>query len=29
VRPYRDDPSLGDDPFEHYLDDMLREQREP
>jgi hypothetical protein len=27
--PYRDDPAAGDDPFEHYLDDMLRERREP
>jgi hypothetical protein len=25
---YRDDPAAGEDPFEHYLDDMLREQRE-
>jgi hypothetical protein len=29
LAPYRDDPAAGDDPFEHYLDDMLREQREP
>ena len=27
--PYRDDPAAGDDPFAHYLDDMLRERREP
>ena len=27
--PYRDDPAAGDDPFSHYLDDMLRERREP
>jgi hypothetical protein len=26
--PYSDDPSAGDDPFEHYLDDMLGERRE-
>ena len=26
--PYRDDPTAGDDPFAHYLDDMLRQQRE-
>jgi hypothetical protein len=26
--PYRDDPASGEDPFAHYLDDMLREQRE-
>ncbi len=26
--PYRDDPEKGIDPFEHYLEDMLREQRE-
>jgi hypothetical protein len=25
---YQDDPALGDDPFEHYLDDMLRDNRE-
>lgn len=28
LAPYRDDPSFGDDPFEHYLDDMLREGRD-
>ena len=27
--PYRDDPERGEDPFAHYLDDMLRERREP
>ncbi len=27
--PYRDDPASGEDPFAHYLDDMLREKREP
>ena len=26
LAPYRDDPAAGDDPFAHYLDDMLREQ---
>ncbi len=26
--PYRDDPTAGDDPFAHYLDDTLRERRE-
>jgi hypothetical protein len=25
---YRDDPAAGEDPFAHYLDDMLSEQRE-
>ena len=29
LSPYRDDPSAGEDPFEHYLDDMGREGREP
>lgn len=29
LAPYRDDPTTGDDPFEHYLGDMLRERREP
>ena len=29
LAPYRDDPATGDDPFAHYLDDMLRERREP
>lgn len=27
--PYRDDPDAGEDPFGHYLSDMLRELREP
>ena len=27
--PYRNDPEAGDDPFAHYLDDMLRERLEP
>ena len=26
---YRDDPTSGEDPFANYLDDMLRERREP
>jgi len=29
LAPYRDDPFAGDDPFAHYLDDMVRERREP
>ncbi|HLJ06585.1 MAG TPA: hypothetical protein VKT26_09950 [Acetobacteraceae bacterium] len=29
LSPYRDDPASGEDPFAHYLDDMLREHREP
>ncbi len=29
IAPYRDDPTAGDDPFVHYLDDMLRAGREP
>jgi hypothetical protein len=28
LAPYRDDPMAGEDPFAHYLDDMLRERRE-
>jgi hypothetical protein len=28
LAPYRDDPAAGDDPFERYLDDMMREQRD-
>ncbi len=28
LAPYRDDPDVGDDPFAHYLDDMMHEQRE-
>ncbi len=26
--PYRDDPASGEDPFAHYLDDMLQRTRE-
>ena len=26
--PYADDPTDGDDPFDHYLNDMLRERRD-
>jgi hypothetical protein len=29
LAPYRDDPAKGEDPFDHYLDDMLRDLREP
>ena len=29
LAPYRDDPAGGEDPFAHYLDDMMHEQREP
>ena len=29
LAPYCDDPTTGDDPFAHYLDDMVRERREP
>jgi hypothetical protein len=29
MAPYHDDPALGDDPFVHYRQDMLRENREP
>ncbi len=28
LAPYRDDPATGDDPFLHYLEDMLRERRD-
>jgi hypothetical protein len=29
LAPYCDDPATGDDPFAHYLNDMVRERREP
>jgi hypothetical protein len=29
LAPYCDDPTTGDDPFAHYLGDMVRERREP
>jgi hypothetical protein len=29
LAPYCDDPTTGDDPFAHYLEDMLRLRREP
>jgi hypothetical protein len=29
MQPYRGDPASGNDPFEHFLDDMLAAKREP
>ena len=29
LAPYCDDPAGGEDPFAHYMNDMMREQREP
>ncbi len=29
LSPYRDDPATGEDPFAHYLEDMLEQRKEP